>query len=111
DWGAGFDHYHGSKHMLRCTPQYDDATKCATVGGALVAQIIMLLVIVLWSGSLSSLTFLLMKSTNMLRIDQETEELGMDAKMHSPEKAYIMSPHKMPDPIPVPILDKTSLFV
>jgi len=110
DWGEGFDSFHG-KNLLKCTPKFDDSTKCSNVGGALVAQIIMLVVIILWSGTLSSTTFLLMRFTGLLRIDEETEELGMDLKMHSPAKAYIMSPQQNPEPPTVPVLDRTSLFV
>ena len=46
------------------------------------------LVIILWAGALSGLAFFALKMTGLLRIDEYTEEVGMDVKQHSPPKAY-----------------------
>jgi hypothetical protein len=43
--------------------------------------------IILWSGLISGLTFAWLKWWGGLRIDEATEDMGMDAKSHSPPKA------------------------
>ncbi|CAE8628614.1 unnamed protein product, partial [Polarella glacialis] len=110
DWGKGFDEFHGPGGM-DCARDVSDPSGCASGSGALLAQIIMILAIIVWSGTWSTLTFALMRFTNMLRIDDDTEEMGMDAKMHSPTKAYIMVPEQIPDPPIVPQMAQNSLFV
>ena len=89
DWGKGFDHYHGwsgwdcMSSGIRCTKG---------IGGTAVgAQLIMILVIVLWSGSLSAMAFFALKKTGMLRISEEVEAAGMDSHHHSPPKAYCLA--------------------
>ncbi|CAJ1393440.1 unnamed protein product [Effrenium voratum] len=90
DWGKGVDHYHGWSGW-GCM-QTADKSSCQTgIGGtAIGANLIMALVIIAWSGSISALTFALLKWWGALRIDEETEEMGMDAKSHSPAKAYAL---------------------
>eukprot|EP00439_Symbiodinium_sp_Y106_P053457 s1179_g7.t1 len=89
DWGKGFDHYHGWSGF-GCKPVSDTDSTCMTgIGGtAIAAQLIMVLVIILWAGTLSGLAFFALKMTGLLRIDEYTEEVGMDVKQHSPPKAY-----------------------
>ena len=43
--------------------------------------------IILWSGMISGVTFAWLKCWGGLRIDEATEDMGMDAKSHSPPKA------------------------
>eukprot|EP00439_Symbiodinium_sp_Y106_P060873 s2896_g9.t1 len=89
DWGKGVDHYHGWSGF-GCKPVSDTDSTCMTgIGGtAIAAQLIMVLVIILWAGALSGLAFFALKMTGLLRIDEYTEEVGMDVKQHSPPKAY-----------------------
>jgi len=89
DWGKGVDHYHGWSGF-GCKPVSDTDSSCMTgIGGtAIAAQLIMVLVIILWAGALSGLAFFALKMTGLLRIDEYTEEVGMDVKQHSPQKAY-----------------------
>eukprot|EP00439_Symbiodinium_sp_Y106_P057814 s450_g8.t1 len=47
--------------------------------------------VILWSGSLSTIAFLILKLTGLLRISEEVEEVGIDEKSHSPAKAYSLS--------------------
>ncbi|CAE8674571.1 unnamed protein product [Polarella glacialis] len=91
DWGTGFQSFHGAGGF-DCAKQVEDDSKCARAEGALLAQFITILFIILWSGALSLATFGLMKYIGLLRVDVDTEEMGMDAKMHSPTRAYIMNP-------------------
>jgi len=87
DWGNGFDHFHGNSGFHCMT---DGDGNCATglFGKVIGAQIVMLLCIIGWSSLFSGVTFLLLKKTGTLRIDEYTEESGVDAAKHCPAKAY-----------------------
>eukprot|EP00933_Yihiella_yeosuensis_P021968 TRINITY_DN17304_c0_g1_i1.p1 TRINITY_DN17304_c0_g1~~TRINITY_DN17304_c0_g1_i1.p1 ORF type:complete len:558 (+),score=124.49 TRINITY_DN17304_c0_g1_i1:81-1754(+) len=89
DWGKGFDHFHGWGG-LDCIK--DDNGSCIENGAwkALGANVVLILCVIAWSGTLSSLTFLFLKKTKLLRIDQETEDMGLDMKHHSPPRAYVL---------------------
>ena len=100
DWGKGFDHYHGWSGF-GCKPVSDTDSTCMTgIGGtAIAAQLIMVLVIILWAGTLSGLAFFALKMTGLLRIDEYTEEVGMDVKQHSPPKAYAIGAGAAASPV------------
>jgi Amt family ammonium transporter len=90
DWGKGFDHFHGWSGFA-CTQ--DDNGDCADgdyAGKVLGAHIVMILMIILWSGTLSGITFFALMKTGALRIDDKTEDIGVDAAKHSPPKAYTL---------------------
>eukprot|EP00933_Yihiella_yeosuensis_P031692 TRINITY_DN2525_c1_g1_i1.p1 TRINITY_DN2525_c1_g1~~TRINITY_DN2525_c1_g1_i1.p1 ORF type:complete len:551 (-),score=111.50 TRINITY_DN2525_c1_g1_i1:218-1870(-) len=91
DWGEGFEYYHGWSG-LECTK--DDTGKCmeGAATKAIVVQLVLIVSVIAWSGTLSSITFLAMKKSGILRIDEDTEAVGLDAKHHSPAKAYNMEP-------------------
>ncbi|CAE8672959.1 unnamed protein product [Polarella glacialis] len=108
DFGKDFECYHGWGGWTG-TPSANAPLKCANGGDAIVAQIVMVVTISVWSLTFASLTFGLMRFTGMLRIDDYTEEVGMDARMHSPGKAYIMNP--TPGPPPPPEVAKSSVFI
>jgi Amt family ammonium transporter len=94
DWGNGLDHFHGWSGFSCMT---DDTGDCqeGIWGKVFGVQCIMVIVICLWSGILSGITFFLLKLTGYLRIDEATEEIGIDAAKHSPSKAYsINSPSR-----------------
>eukprot|EP00438_Fugacium_kawagutii_P032327 Skav226344 [mRNA] locus=scaffold2980:133568:135135:- [translate_table: standard] len=59
-------------------------------GTVIGANILMIIGIITWSGISSTVTFTLIKWCGGLRIDEETEKMGMDAKSHSPAKAYVL---------------------
>lgn len=46
--------------------------------------------IIAWSGTIAAITFAVLKWWGALRVDEETEDMGMDAKSHSPPKAYAL---------------------
>ena len=48
------------------------------------------LMIIVWSGSLSAISFLILKKGGALRISEEVEDSGMDSHHHSPPKAYAL---------------------
>jgi Amt family ammonium transporter len=89
DWGNGFDRFHGWSGFS-CMKDEDGNCRDGIWGEVFGVQCIMVIVICLWSGALSGLTFFLLKLTGQLRIDEATEEIGMDAAKHSPSKAYNM---------------------
>ena len=89
DWGRGIDHYHGWSGF-GCM-ENDDGDCQKNIGGiAIGVQFIMVLVIVLWSGTLSAIGFFLLKITGLLRISDHVEEVGFDSHHHSPPKAYAL---------------------
>jgi len=89
DWGKGVDHYHGWSGW-GCMAETDGSCKTGIAGAAIGAQFILILMVILWSGFLSSLVFLVLKLFESLRISEEIEAVGMDEHHHSPPKAYAM---------------------
>jgi len=87
DWGKGVDHYHGWSGF-GCMAETDGSCKTGIAGAAIGAQFILILMVILWSGVLSSLVFLVLKLFESLRISEEVEAVGMDEHHHSPSKAY-----------------------
>jgi len=87
DMGQGHDHFHG-RSGFSCMTDHDGNCRDGLFGDALAAQLLMIGFIVAWSGLLSGLVFFLLKLTGCLRVDEATEDSGMDAAKHSPERAY-----------------------
>jgi Amt family ammonium transporter len=95
DMGNGFDTFHGWSGFSCMTETLDDGTVVCQEGiwgKAFGVQILLVIMVVLWAGTLSTLIFLGLKLTGFLRISEEVEELGLDAAKHSPTKAYQISP-------------------
>mmetsp|Transcript_90657 Transcript_90657/g.194408 ORF Transcript_90657/g.194408 Transcript_90657/m.194408 type:complete len:565 (+) Transcript_90657:73-1767(+) len=53
-----------------------------------LANLTEVLVILLWVGGLSAMIFAPLKMMNLLRVDDETQDAGLDQRKHSPSKAY-----------------------
>jgi len=89
DWGNGFDHFHGWSGF-HCMQVSETDPTCQTGIGAkaLGVNVLMVCMICLWAGGLSTIAFAILRVTKLLRIDEETERLGMDETKHSPSKAY-----------------------
>lgn len=71
--------------------------KCAGLlyggdGSALGAAIVFLLAIIAWVGTLSAIIFFVLKSMNMLRVDAQVEEDGMDKSEHGVTGGYAAAP-------------------
>jgi len=92
DWGKGFDHYHGWSGF-GCMAGDDGACRSGLGGAAIGAQIVMILAIIAWAGTLSTLSFLVLKFSGLLRIGENIEKVGYDMHSHSPPKAYAFSGH------------------
>jgi len=69
----------------------DDGVTCRKGGigwTVLGVNIAMILCILLWAGVFSGVIFFLLKQFAFLRIDDDTENMGIDERAHSPGKAY-----------------------
>jgi Amt family ammonium transporter len=94
DMGNGFDTFHGWSGFSCMTEEDADGnTVCQTGiwGKAFGVQILLCIMVCLWAGTLSTLIFLGLKMTGLLRISDEVEEVGLDAAKHSPAKAYSLT--------------------
>eukprot|EP00441_Pelagodinium_beii_P000482 CAMPEP_0197703992 /NCGR_PEP_ID=MMETSP1338-20131121/125717_1 /TAXON_ID=43686 ORGANISM="Pelagodinium beii, Strain RCC1491" /NCGR_SAMPLE_ID=MMETSP1338 /ASSEMBLY_ACC=CAM_ASM_000754 /LENGTH=592 /DNA_ID=CAMNT_0043287891 /DNA_START=61 /DNA_END=1840 /DNA_ORIENTATION=+ len=90
DWGEGLDHFNGWSGWS-CMQDGDGNCQTGIGGTAIAAQLILVISVVAWAGTLSGLAFFALKKTGMLRIDESTEDAGMDFRQHSPPKAYALS--------------------
>ena len=101
DWGKGFDHYHGCSGF-GCMTGDDGACSKGLGGSAIAAQLVMIVAIIAWAGTLSTLSFLALRFSGLLRIDDHTEKIGYDMHSHSPPKAYAFNAYdaKLEDSYP-----------
>lgn len=92
DWGKGFDHVHGWNGWDCLHEEGDSSKPCASgLGGQLLAaNILEIVMITLWVGTMSAMVFLPLRLIGFLRADSETQEQGMDEAKHSPTKAYTL---------------------
>ena len=86
----GLDQVHGWSGFS-CMTDDDGACQTGIWGSFFATQLVMCIVICLWSGGLSGLTFFALMKTGKLRINEEVEDAGMDKAHHSPSKAYSMT--------------------
>jgi len=91
DWGKGFDHYHGWSGFGCMMNTAGTACQTGYGGSAIGAQFILCIMVILWSGCLSAIIFLLLKLTGTLRISDGVENVRMDEHHHSPPKAYSLN--------------------
>jgi len=92
DWGNAVDHYHGWSGFT-CMAGEDGLCRSGVGGPAIAAQFVLILAIIAWAGSISTVAFLVLKYSKMLRIDDHTEKIGYDMHSHSPPKAYAFNPY------------------
>jgi len=90
DWGKGLDSYHGWNGW-KC---YQNADKTGCMSGAagkgLLAQLVLVVTVIAWSGAWATIAFAVLRKTGLLRVSIETEAAGIDTMSHSPPKAYQM---------------------
>merc|ERR1712159_712883 len=89
DFGAGTEKHHGWGGFSATSWTEDGEVKYMTTGDAIGANMAEIAFVIVWSGGLSLIIFGVMKATNFLRIDEETESSGMDTECASPT-AYNM---------------------
>jgi len=109
DFGKGFDYFNGWAGF-GCT-QNEEKTGCMEGAWAKVfgANCIMIIMVILWAGTLSAAMFLVLKVTGLLRIDDATEAVGMDQRQHSPAKAYAIDPAVVSEPAAVKSIEAQSV--
>jgi len=87
DWGNGMDYSHGWSGF-DCGRGDDGKCIEGLNGQLIVANLVEVIAICAWVGGLSALIFIPLRVAGLLRADDETQDVGMDAKKHSPSKAY-----------------------
>jgi Amt family ammonium transporter len=81
-----FDSTADADPTLEGTQLFGQAEK--TLAGSLVAQLAGIVVITLWSGTLSFVMFSIIRALGLLRVDEHHEEMGIDLAEFSPKNAY-----------------------
>merc|ERR1719310_992738 len=104
DFGAGTDKHHGWGGFSATSYEEDGEVKYMTTGDALAANLAEIAFVLVWSGGISLIIFGVMKATNVLRIDEETENGGMDTECASPTAYNI----KCPEPVKVKVSPSNS---
>merc|ERR1719393_508040 len=84
DFGAGTDKHHGWGGFSATSYEEDGETMYMTTSDAIGANLAEVFFVIIWSGGLSLVIFGILKATNLLRIDEETENSGMDTECASP---------------------------
>merc|ERR1719191_820338 len=84
DFGSGTDKHHGWGGFSATSYEEDGEVKYMTTGDAIGANLAEVAFVICWSGGLTLVIFGVMKATNFLRIDEETESSGMDTECASP---------------------------
>lgn len=95
DWGKGFDYYNG---FGGGTGNQANAVTGETAGQwtpGFAAAIVEIVIIIVWVGGTSTIIFLPLRLLGQLRATDEDQEAGMDAKEHSPSKAYANESEKL----------------
>jgi len=91
DFGAGTDKHHGWGGFSATSYTEDGETKYMTTADALAANACEIGFVIAWSGGLSLLVFGALRLAKLLRVDEDTEELGCDHECASPT-AYNIRP-------------------
>merc|ERR1711907_518720 len=93
DFGAGTDKHHGWGGFSATSYEEDGEVLYMTTGDAIGANPAEVAFVIVWSGGLSLVILLALKMAKVLRVEEETESLGMDSECASP-KAYNISESK-----------------
>jgi len=88
DWGTGVDYYNGWNGWSCGQNDAGDGCRKGAFGEALAANIVEVIMVLLWSGGMSALVFVPLRVAGLLRCNEETQVQGMDSAKHSPLKAY-----------------------
>jgi len=102
DWGRGFDHFHGHAGFNCMTKSSTDSSCRTGIGNIAVGvNIVLVIVVALWSGFISWAVFYSTMKAGILRISEEAEQDGNDKAYHVPPRAYDFGPgHKAIAPEP-----------
>merc|ERR1719261_2118225 len=93
DFGSGTEKHHGWGGFSATSYEEDGEVKYMTTGDAIGANLAEVAFVICWSGGLSLVILMALKMAKVLRVEEETESLGMDSECASP-KAYNISESK-----------------
>lgn len=88
DWGEGFKYANGWSGFTCVTG--DDGCDPDGWAKTLAANIVEIIMVILWSGGLSCIVFGSLRSIGWLRESDEAQEIGADEAKHSQAQAYVM---------------------
>jgi len=86
DWGKGMDYAHGWSGWS-CYADDDGNCRSGAWGQTFAANVVEIIAIIAWTGFFTTAILLPMRLAGILRVSDEKQAVGMDAK-HSPSKAY-----------------------
>merc|ERR1719235_2059383 len=90
DWGKGFDYAHGWSGWS-CYADDDGNCRSGAWGQTFAANFVEVLAIIGWTSFFTAAILLPMRVTGFLRTPDTDQTVGMDAKKHSPSKAYTLA--------------------
>merc|ERR1719364_122765 len=94
DFGAGTEKHHGWGGFSATSYEEDGEVKYMTTGDAIAANLAEIGFVIVWSGGLSLVIFGVLKLAKVLRVDEETDNDGMDTECASPKAYNISAPMK-----------------
>merc|ERR1719386_637465 len=92
DFGAGTEKHHGWGGFSATSYEEDGETKYMTTGDAIGANLAEVAFVIAWSGGLTLVIMGALKMAKVLRIEEETENSGMDTECASPKAYNITAP-------------------
>merc|ERR1712134_162617 len=94
DFGSGTDKHHGWGGFSATSYEEDGEVKFMTTGDAIGANLAEIGFVIAWSGGLSLIILGALKMAKVLRVEEETESVGMDSECASPKAYNISEPMK-----------------
>jgi len=89
DWGQGFSYANGWSGFT-CVKNDDGGCDDDGMSKTLAANVVEVIMVILWSGGLSSLVFGALRAIGWLRESDDAQEVGADESKHSQGSAYNM---------------------
>merc|ERR1711912_141127 len=84
DFGAGTDKHHGWGGFSATSWTEDGETKYMSTGDAIAVNMVEVFFVIAWSGGMSAVVFGILRVAKLLRVDEETEDIGCDGECASP---------------------------
>jgi len=88
DWGEGFKYANGWSGFTCVTD--DDGCDPNGWSKTFAANVVEIVMVVIWSGGLSGIVFANLRFLGLLRLGDDEQDRGADEQSHSQESAYVM---------------------